>query len=198
MTATDTIPETDDSEPRKKGKIVKLLIMLLIGIGLAGAGLGAGYYMFATKTTPADEIEKIIERRSETGEGMEGEDDPAGEGKPRKVVKSESSDNFKTTYYEFADVLTTNLKGSRRFLQVGLGLSTQYDETIINNVDMHQLALRSDVLGVISGFSEEDIASKDGRDLLAGQIRDVMNARLEQLEGFGGIQAVHFSSFILQ
>ena len=64
-----------------------------------------------------------------------------------------STDTFVTSYYTFPDNFTTNLKGSKDFLQVSVGVSTQYDETVIENVEMHQLALRSEVLGVVSEFT---------------------------------------------
>ena len=47
------------------------------------------------------------------------------------------------TYYEFPGNLTTNLRGSRKFIQLGIAVSTQYDDTVMANVDAHQLALRS-------------------------------------------------------
>ena len=109
-----------------------------------------------------------------------------------------TAEKFLTIYYEFPGTFTTNLNGSRRFLQVGLGVSTQYDEQVMANVDSHQLALRSDILGIISDFSEADVAGKSGRDALAGALKTGINARLEELEGFGGVEDVYFTSFVLQ
>ena len=63
---------------------------------------------------------------------------------------------------------------------------------------MHQLALRSEVLGVISEHTAEDIEGKEGRDALAENIRLALNKRLEDLEGFGGVEGVFFTSFVLQ
>ena len=82
--------------------------------------------------------------------------------------------------------------------QLGIGVSTQYDESIMTNVDTHQLSLRSEVLASISEFSEEDIAGKAGRDNLAKSIQSALNEKLVELEGFGGIEHVHFTSFIIQ
>jgi flagellar FliL protein len=69
---------------------------------------------------------------------------------------------------------------------------------VVENVETHQLALRSEILGTISEFTEEDIAGKDGRDRLAVAIREAINARLKILENFGGVEDVYFMSFVLQ
>jgi flagellar FliL protein len=103
-----------------------------------------------------------------------------------------------TSYYTFPDNFTTNLRGSKAFLQISVGVSTQYDETVVENVELHQLALRSEILGVVSEFSVEEIEGKDGRDDLAERIRLSINEKLELLEGFGGVEGVFFTSFVLQ
>ena len=108
------------------------------------------------------------------------------------------SENFVTSYYNFADNFTTNLKASKQFLQVSVGVSTQYDETVIENVEKHQMALRSEVLGTIGTFTVDDVEGKLGRDNLADKIQDAINMKLEDLEGFGGVEGVHFTSFVLQ
>ena len=77
-------------------------------------------------------------------------------------------------------------------------VSTQYDENVITNVEDHQLSLRSSILAVMSEFSEQDIEGKSGRDALAKAIAAELNTKLEALEGFGGIENVHFTSFMLQ
>ena len=60
------------------------------------------------------------------------------------------------------------------------------------------MALRSEVLGVVSEFTVEQVEGKTGRDQLADGIKDAINARLEELEGFGGVEGVYFTSFVLQ
>ena len=68
----------------------------------------------------------------------------------------------------------------------------------MENVDSHQLALRSEMLSVLSSFSVEQLQDKEGRQALLDQLRDAMNAKLEELEGFGGVEGVHFTSFVVQ
>ena len=38
----------------------------------------------------------------------------------------------------------------------------------------------------------------DSREALAVALRDAINMKLEALEGFGGVEEVHFTSFVLQ
>ena len=93
-----------------------------------------------------------------------------------------------TSYYTFPDNFTTNLKGSKAFLQISVGVSTQYDETVMENVELHQLALRSEILVAVSEFSVEEIEGKEGRDNLSSNIQAAINTKLEELEGFGGVE----------
>lgn len=195
---------SDQSTPEgksKRGGILKILLFVVGGLVLIGIGLGAGFFLFAKNVTPSEEIDMIIERKlSEAGQLPPSEEDGAEEetGPTRTARPVEASETFITSYFEFPGNFTTNLRGSRKFLQVGIGVSTQYDQTVISNVEMHQLALRSEVLGVISEFTEEDVQGKEGRDAIALRMRDAINEKLTELEGFGGIEGVHFTSFVLQ
>ena len=51
---------------------------------------------------------------------------------------------------------------------------------------------------MISDFSEDQVRGGEGRELLADALRDAINAKLEELENFGGVEDVHFTSFVLQ
>ena len=189
-----------EEEPKKKINFKKIALFGLGPIVLIGIGLGVGAFLFMPTQTPVEQVEELIEKKlQQAGQlpSSEGEDEAAAE--PEKVYKdTPSTDTFVTSYYTFPDNFTTNLKGSKAFLQVSVGVSTQYDETVIENVEMHQLALRSEVLGVVSEFTVEEVEGKTGRDQLADGIKDAINRRLEDLEGFGGVEGVYFTAFVLQ
>ena len=189
-----------EEEPKKKINFKKIALFGLGPIVLIGIGLGVGAFLFMPTQTPVEQVEELIEKKlQQAGQlpSTEGEEEAAAE--PEKVYKdTPSTDTFVTSYYTFPDNFTTNLKGSKAFLQVSVGVSTQYDETVIENVEMHQLALRSEVLGVVSEFTVEEVEGKTGRDQLADGIKDAINKRLEDLEGFGGVEGVYFTAFVLQ
>ena len=187
-----------DEETKPKSGLIKYAIFGVGGLLLIVVGLGAGYLIFGgSQPEPAEEIEKIIERKMQEAEDLKAaEEDNASKQKRAKDTPEDAT--FVTIYHEFPGIFTTNLKGSRRMLQVGIGVSTQYDDTVMMNVESHQLALRSIVLGVLSGYGEEDVAGIDGRSKVAVHLRDAINAKLEELENFGGIEEVHFTSFVMQ
>jgi flagellar FliL protein len=189
-----------EEEPKKKLNFKKIALFGLGPIVLIGLGLGVGAFLFMPTQTPVEQVEELIEKKlQQAGQlpSTEGEEEENAE--PQKVYKdTPSTDTFVTSYYTFPDNFTTNLKASKAFLQVSVGVSTQYDETVIENVELHQLALRSEVLGVVSEFTVDQVEGKTGRDQLADSIKDAINARLEELEGFGGVEGVFFTSFVLQ
>jgi flagellar FliL protein len=190
--------ENEEEQPAGGGLVKKLAIYGGGGLLMVGIGIAAGWLIFGNgQPDPSEEIEEIIERKMQERE--EAEEVEADNSTPSKQSKAAPEEEvFETIYHEFAGTFTTNLAGSRKMLQVGIGVSTQYDDTVMVNVDSHQLALRSIILGVISDFSEEQVRGGEGRELLADALRDAINAKLEELENFGGVEDVHFTSFVLQ
>lgn len=196
---TDVPP---DDKKSKKGAILKIAGLVLGGLALVGVGLGAGFFLFGNQPpSPSEQIESIIDRKMQEAAAATDSTEAAAEGEAgpqRQAKQTPAAETFVTSYYEFPGTFTTNLRNSRKFLQVGIGVSTQYDQTVITNVDTHQLSLRSEILGVISEFTEEEVQGKAGRDAIARAMRDAVNAKLEELESFGGVENLYFTSFILQ
>jgi flagellar FliL protein len=206
-------------ENEKKGGIVKIAIFAAAGLVLLGIGLGIGALIFGggSEPDPSAEVSEILDGNKETQEKKNEEEDEVSEEQdeiemectenadgeeecvPKKKVKKVNvEEKFLTTYYEFPGNFTTNLRESKKFLQITVGVSTQYDEEVMVNVESHQLALRGIILGVMSEFSQDDVAGRDGKQSLADSIKDALNVFLEDKEGFGGVEGIHFTSFVLQ
>ena len=169
--------DEENEEPKKKSGLVKILLFVFAGIFLITIGLGVGYFMFGSQQPdPSDEIDAIIEKTKDEAEAEKQAALEQAENAAEKVAKEKpEAETFVTTYFEFPGTFTTNLRSSRRFLQLGLGVSTQYDNSVMLNIETHQLALRSEILNVMSEFTEEDIQGKAGRESLAKALADGIN-----------------------
>ena len=209
----------ENNEENKKGGIIKIAIFAAAGLVLLGVGLGIGALIFGggSDPDPSAEVSEILEGKNpekekespaenenteeesevelECVENADGEEECVPK---KKVKKVNVEEKFLTTYYEFPGNFTTNLRDSKKFLQITVGVSTQYDEEVMINVESHQLALRGIILGVMSEYSEQDVAGRDGKQGLADAVRDALNVFLEDKEGFGGVEGIHFTSFVLQ
>ena len=188
--------EEEVEEKKSKGGLLRIILFIVGGSVLIAVGLGVGFLIFGnSQPNPSEEIEAIIERKMEEAEAAKASEDNASKKKVSKDTPEQ--ENFVTIYYEFPGTFTTNLRGSRKMLQVGIGVSTQYDDTVMMNVESHELALRSTILGVLSEFGEEDIQGTNGKAALASALKEGINNKLILLENFGGIEEVLFTSFVL-
>lgn len=192
----------DEGAPKKKSGIVKITILVVGGLLLSGAGLGAGYFLFGNQpNSPEQLVAELIQRNDDASAApAETEDAAAGPVAERDKVEKRSARNqvFRTLYFELPGTLTTNLRDSRRFLQIGVGISTQYDQEILTNVENHLPAIKAALLATLSDYSEEEVVGRAARAALADDLRDTINAELERLEGFGGVEGVHLTSYVMQ
>lgn len=207
----------EEEEPKKKSNIMTILIFVVAGFVLVAVGLGIGFMVFGgSQNSPQDIANEIVMQKE--GEEVEEEpefpcktdadgneiiDEETGEcvpdRGPEKVTKeTPKKEVFQTLYYEIPGSMTTNLKGSRRFLQIGIGVSTKYDQEILDNVENHLTSLKADILAALSDYTEEMVEGREARKMLSNDLRDVINLKLEELEGFGGIEEVHLTSYVMQ
>jgi flagellar FliL protein len=127
-----------------------------------------------------------------------GEAAPAGHEAPPNTKAVPENEKFVTSYYEFPTPFTTNLKNSRKFIQVGIGVATQYDATVMENVKKHELAIRSEILAVLAEQSEQDLSGAANRKRIQDLLRDGINKVLMEMEHFGGIENVFFTTMVMQ
>jgi flagellar protein FliL len=104
---------------------------------------------------------------------------------------------FKASYYPIAKEFTSNLGGTG-VIQVGLGVSTYYDERVFINLQRHEMAVRSAVLMTLSGEDPAALATPQGKLALQKDLKKAINDVLRSREGFGGIDDVYFTSFVTQ
>ena len=216
--------EQVESEPKKKGPLIKIILMVvavlfLIGASVGGTLLATGFFSKKDHAKEAvdEQLDKLEggdghgESKKDDGHGEAKKDDGHGEAKkddqgkpgaeaPAKELVTPDADNqrWKFNYYALEKPLLSNLAGSRKVMQVTLTVMTHYDDRVIKNVKTHELALRAGILDVMRQKTEADLREPDFRKALAEEVRLTINSLLEKYEGFGGIEEVMFTEFVVQ
>ncbi len=189
---------------------------LFIGVGLlvlVGGGVGGGLYASnagllggkhdeasadADKPRLVPKSEEVrAEAKGESG-GGEGGEGGGGESAGLETPKGEGGDKYASTYYALEKEFTSNLRESVHFIQVGIAISTPYDNRVVENLKTHEMAVRSGVLMTLGEANEDEVFTADGKKKLAKRLTGAINAILKEKEGFGGIGNVYFTNFIVQ
>ncbi|ODP37629.1 flagellar basal body-associated FliL family protein [Sphingomonas turrisvirgatae] len=196
--------EAAEAAPKKKGGKKKWVfigvgLLVLIGGGVGGglyasnAGLLGGGHAEAAEANGPRLVPKSEQvRASASGEGGEG-----GGGGTRPPTGA-GGDKYASTYYTMEKEFTSNLRDSVHFIQVGIAISTPYDNTIIENLKTHEMAVRSQVLLTLGETTEDEVFTAAGKEKLGKRLVASINGVLKQKEGFGGVSNVYFTNFIVQ
>ena len=181
--AKDAKPAEEASEaaPPKKNK--KLLIIIIAVLVLVLGGGGAAAYLLMSKSAEhADEEEVPAEQSGKKKKG-EKESPPA---------------------YVALDPFTVNLVAETgdQFLQLMISVEVA-DISVGDRLKMYMPKLRNNITLLLSTKKASELVTKDGKELLAEEIRDQMNDIIEIPSVKGkppqdAVKEVLFTSFIIQ
>jgi flagellar FliL protein len=188
----------DAGEKPKKGK--GLMLKAMLALVLVGAGGGGAYALFASGLVgqahaKEDDKPQLVRKGQEDPYAP-----PAGKGEPAagEMVHGEGGSRYRIAYYSFPEDFTSNLSNSEGMVQLSLAASTRYDGRVLMWLAEHQLAIRSRLLVEIADTDEGEVLSPEGKARLQQRLTAAINDVLEANEGFGGVDNVHFRSFIVQ
>jgi flagellar FliL protein len=183
-------------EEKKGGGLVKILLFVIIGILSIVISIGATLYLtgfFDAKPVVVDENGNVITQEADA------EFDPNSPEPLTKVSKEQlEGQKFDQLYNEMERKFTVNLLSSKQFCQFTMGFMTHYDQRVVDNVYKHELALRSAIIMEVSTYSKDQLSTVLDKQELANKIKERMNRVLIDYEGFGGIEEIFFTEFIIQ
>jgi flagellar FliL protein len=193
--AIEAPAEAEAPKKKKKGKKKKLILLLFVVL----LGVGGGYYAMygipgshgsAAEAEHADEPQLVVR------DGIS----EAAATRARATARTGRPDPrvFKTTYIPLEGNFTSNLRGGDNFVQIGLGLSTFYDDHVKENVERNMMAIRSAIILALSEADPVEITTLSGKEALKEALKNAINRVLTNREGFGGIDDVYFTSFVTQ
>ncbi|HZV18875.1 MAG TPA: flagellar basal body-associated FliL family protein [Sphingobium sp.] len=207
-------PQTEDA-PRKKGSAKKKLILLLGGVALlGGGGAAAGFYvagsMHQAKAPSEDPNRPQLVLRGENPEeianqwiakaqkaGIKG-GTAIGKGKGLDLPRPANPAAYQATYFQIPVPFTSNLSDSDAFVQVSIAVSTYYDNRVIQAVQTHETAIRSAILMMMAQEQVVALSEPRGKEALQAKLLHIVNDVLKEKTGFGGVDNVYFTNFVIQ
>jgi flagellar FliL protein len=202
--------EKEAAKPKKKGGAMKWILIGTGAVVLIGGGIGGGLYasnagLFGgakAEHAAEDDKPRLVPKSEEVRAEAKGEGGEHGEGGGEShglpTPKGEGGDKYASTYYQLEKEFTSNLRESVHFIQVGIAISTPYDNRVVENLKTHEMAVRSAVLLALGETAEDEVFTADGKQKLQKRLTAAINAVLKEKEGFGGIGNVYFTNFIVQ
>jgi|UniRef100_UPI0035CB8D21 flagellar FliL protein len=194
--------ETIEAAPKKKGGMKKILLLVIGALVLVGGGVGGALYAMNAgligggKGVAAPTGPRLVPKEEQKRAGA-GEGDAAKEG-AHKAPTGTGGDKYASNYYAMDKEFTSNLQDSVHFVQVGIAVSTPYDDTVVENIKTNEIAVRSAILMALGDTTEEQVFSSQGKQLLQRRLAKAINDTLKEKEGFGGVGNVYFTNFVVQ
>ncbi|WP_242125225.1 flagellar basal body-associated FliL family protein [Sphingobium sp. Sx8-8] len=219
---------SDEAKPKKKkGGGMKMILLIVVamvvgGAGAAGGLYAAGFFTHKEEGPKEDPNKPVLVLAGESaedvakahgggggGEGGEGgkgggsshQPLPAGVHLPAKGIDLPAPSNpsaYQATYFQLQTPFTSNMSDTDAFAQISIAVSTYYDMRVIDAIKAHEMAIRSQVLMMLAQQPVEALSTPEGKKALQGKIKGIINDILKQKTGYGGVDNVYFTNFVIQ
>jgi len=128
-----------------------------------------------------------------------GDDEEAAEGEEGGAQQEEQvvADKGPASYHDMSPVFVANLQGKPAMLQVGLQVRVYYP-TLGEFLKHNDPAFRHAILDLIGSQDGKALQTREGKETLRTAIKDKLNELIEKYKGPGEVDAVLFSSFVMQ
>ena len=188
--AVNTIEQDDATAaqvavaPPKKSK--KLLFIIITAVLLAAAG-GGGYWFSTQKSGPAT---KAASAHSEAASEESGHEAAAGEHTGTKGASN---------YLQLEPAFVVNLSDTEamRYLQVDVQVMSRNPQAL-EDAKQHMPRIRNSLLLLFGQQRAFDISTREGKEGLQAKALVEVQRVLREETGKPGVDAVYFTSFVMQ
>jgi flagellar FliL protein len=176
------MPDDDDlelapGEPTKSGK-TKTIVIITVGVLLA-VGLSVGATLYFTGAFSGDES--------------------TAEAEQAKGTEAKSKEVKPALYMALEPQFIVNFEDQSQasFLQIETQVMAR-DQAVLDALQQHMPVVRNNILLLLSGQKYEQVSTTQGKETLRGEIRKAINKVLKKETGSAGVEAIYFTSFIMQ
>jgi flagellar FliL protein len=188
----------ESAAPAAKKAKGKLLIIIGVALTLLlGGGGAAAYFMLGKNTHDVTQVEEEEETTAEGKQEAKDKADAKGEKTAPRKGKKKRRDG--PPVFVELDMFTANLRDdeSDRFIQVKLVAEVR-DTPAGEMLKTMMPAVRNEVLLVLGSKEAKDVATRGGKERLAGEIVAAANKSLEGTPAANGVEGVNFTHIIVQ
>ena len=194
MAAEDA--KSDDKKGSKpKGMLIPIIASAVVSALLAG---GVAFFVSSRSKAPAPVAEGEAAAEGEGGDKAEEKASEKGEHKGGKEGK-DGKGKATATYLSLAPPFIINLgdADSTHFLQIEMEALVK-NESIGESVKEHMPRLRNAVLMLLSQQKIADVLTREGKEALQKQELEDLQKILTEQTGKPCIEALYFTSFVVQ
>lgn len=164
-----------DLGEEKPGNKKLIIIAILVVVLLLGGGAAAYFLWFAGS---GDEAQATEQKAAEQPAESAVEQGPA-------------------QYVDLAPPFVVNLPGRPSLLQVGISLRVTSD-AMVEFLKHNDPMLRDRLLNLLQGRDAKGLKDRAAKEALQQQMLDEVNAVVKELAGPGQVDALYFTSFVMQ
>lgn len=180
--------QKDDAQPsEKKGSgMLKILLMLIGGVILIGGSIGGTLFLTGA-----------LNKTAEEGHAADPHAAPAAQGGGATLAPVPLRGPAIYHPLEPAFIVNFEDQGMLRYLQIGLTSMTR-DQRIVDILNQNMPQIRNDLILLFSNQRLEVLTTTSGKEKLRAQALAQIQGILTREVGIPGIEAVYFTTFVLQ
>lgn len=125
---------------------------------------------------------------------------PAPPGEEAEAAAAAQPEEIKPAFYhEFKPEIVINFPGDGqpRYMQLSLTAVT-HDESVLPALELHEPAIRNDLLMRFSGLEAAPLASREGKENMRMQALEAVRQIMAQRHGSDAVEDVYFTRFVMQ
>ncbi|MEJ1355034.1 MAG: flagellar basal body-associated FliL family protein [Candidatus Sedimenticola sp. (ex Thyasira tokunagai)] len=163
----------DLGEEKESGSKKMIILMAVGGLLLLLTGVGISYFLFAGGEPSAE----------------------GGEEAKEEVVEAPTP----AIYHALKPEFTVNLPpgGKARMMQLNIQVMSR-DQSVIDLVAANDPMVRHTLLNIFGSQDSEKLRDRKGKEALQTEILNSLNKIVKEQEGTGEVEAVFFTSFVMQ
>lgn len=200
--AAATPDEAGADAPKKKGNRMLVIVIALLVVVILG-GAAAFFMMGGSHAEDGEDGEEVVAEEDHEAAAKE-----AKKAKLKKKKKDAEAKGLPPVFVEL-DPFTVNLQPETavdQYLQVKATLRVD-EQPAADNLKAYMPEIRHRVLMLLSGKKASELATTEGREQLAEDIKHAVNAIVGEVprnrkgepeEPIGPVESVLFTSFIVQ